>query len=69
MKVFLKLYHNYYNYIIDYLKEGLDTPPLSVWNFGPSMKLGVYFKTHCDETIKDSHVQLCISLQLGLGLF
>ena len=24
-------------------------------------------KTHCDETIKDSHIQLCISLQLGLG--
>ena len=29
---------------IDYLKEGLDTPPLGVWNFGPRMKLGVYFK-------------------------
>ena len=29
---------------IDYLKKGLDTPPLGVWNLGPSMKKGVYFK-------------------------
>ena len=28
----------------DYLlKEGLYTPPLGVWNLGPSMKFGVYF--------------------------
>ena len=50
---------------IDYLRDGLDTPQLGVSNLGPSMKLGVYFKTHCDETIKECHIQLCISLQLG----
>ena len=32
------------NLVIDYLKEGLDTPLLGVWNLDPSMKLGVYFK-------------------------
>ena len=30
--------------VIDYLKEGLYTPQLGVWNLGPRMKLGVYFK-------------------------
>ena len=29
---------------LDYLKKGLDTAMLGVWNLGPSMKMGVYFK-------------------------
>ena len=53
---------------IDYLKEGLDTPPVGVWNLGPNMKLGVYLKqNNCEETIKVSDTMLCISLQLGEG--
>ena len=31
-------------WIIDYLKKGLGTAMLGVWNLGPSMKMGVYFK-------------------------
>ena len=30
--------------VIDYLKKGLGTAMLGVWNLGPSMKMGVYFK-------------------------
>ena len=47
---------------IDYLKEGLDTPPLGVLELRSEYEIGYIFKTiHSDETIKDSRLIPCLS--------